>query len=102
MRIPTILEGGSSFKSICEVLIPRPRWIISDDFGLAQIVGEGLTLLTPGKDLALSLITPAYLSSHHGVSPQQIPDLLALSEGKHALMTRKQAAKFLQLYGGIT
>ena len=75
MQISTIFEGGCSFKTVCEALTPRPRWIISDDFNLAQMVGENLTLLMPGKDHALSLITPAYLSSHYGVSPGQIPDL---------------------------
>jgi DNA polymerase I len=94
-------EENSTLIDICERFSLNMRWIVSDDFLLSQIVAKDLSLLMPDKHGEFSLITPSQLRAKYGVNPQQVPDLLALSDGDNALMKRNQAAKFIQVYGGI-
>ncbi len=81
-RIPCLEKEGYEGDDIMGTLARQAgekgleAVLVTGDKDLCQLVGPGITVLDPRKDIMLG---PAEVVAKHGVSPEQLTDLLALT-----------------------
>ena len=95
-----VRQDADRVVDICAQLGTSARWIVSRDRTLAQLATDDLGLLVPSDDSEPEAVTKKSLADL-GIRPDQVPALLALSDGKDATLKKAQAIRLLELYGSL-
>jgi DNA polymerase I-like protein with 3'-5' exonuclease and polymerase domains len=85
---------------ICRQLSPYASWILTENRAMQQLVTDdlGVILINDG-DLPESITMKEMMLL--GIQPEQVPDLLALSDGKKAPLKIQKTIRLLQIYKSL-
>lgn len=100
VKVPVVRQDTDRVLDICAQLGPSARWIVTTNRAMSQLATDALSILVPGNHNEPEVITKKSLAEV-GIRPDQVPALLALSDGKDAPLRRQQAIRLLELYGSL-
>lgn len=100
IRAPVLQVDGARVIDICAMAASSASWIVSTNPAAQQLVSNrlGVLILRIGEET--EIVTKIALSEA-GMRPEWVPAVVALSDGKDALMKRSQAIRLLELYGSL-
>lgn len=100
MHVRVVREANVAVGSLCRRLATTADWLITANRSLFQLVGSQFSVICPGKET--HILTLEALKSAEGVRPEQVPSLLALTDGpKGTVVTKGQAIRILELHGEL-
>ncbi len=100
VKATVVRQDFDRVVDICAQLGASARWIVSRDRAMSQLATDDLGLLIPNDDSEPEAVTKKSLANL-GIRPDQVPALLALSDGKDAPLKKAQAIRLLELYGSL-
>ena len=103
LRVPVLNAEGVRVGNVCAALAERCAWIVTGNKAMLQLISDRCGVILPKKGNELDVVTVASIKDQLGVSPCQVPSLLALTEkkGHDLVLTQKQAVRFLELHGTL-
>ncbi len=90
--------------SLCRSILHDQRewWIVTADRSLMQLAGPRCGVILTAEGATPEIITEEKLASEYGIRPNQVPSLLALTEGGAGTsLARKQAVRLLEVHGTL-
>ncbi|MBN1569639.1 MAG: hypothetical protein JXA73_17475 [Acidobacteria bacterium] len=100
IRAPVLQVDSARAIDICAGVASLARWIVSTNPAVQQLVNDSLGVLIPRVGEDAEVVTKNALWDA-GMRPEWVPAVLALSDGKDALLKRRQAIRLLELYGSL-
>jgi DNA polymerase I len=103
LRVPVLHAEGVCVGNVCAALEERCTWIVTANKAMLQLVSDRCGVILPKKGNELDAVTMVSIKDQLGVSPCQVPSLLALTEkkGHDLVLTQKQAVRLLELHGTL-
>ena len=84
LGLPVVHKPRRSVLDICYHLSDKATHLITDDTKLIQLATEQLSIIRPTTRYEYECLTPAAVLSEVGVTPAQIPALLALHDTENS------------------
>src|SRR5262249_35813852 len=103
LHVPVIYPKHIRVGNVCAALAECCTWIVTGNEAMLQLISDRCSVIIPKKGNDLDVVTVASIMDHLGVSPSQVPYLLALTEKSEngSLLTQRQAVRFLELRGTL-
>jgi hypothetical protein len=103
LRVPVLYAKGVRVVDVCAALADRCTWIVTGNKAMLQLTSDRCSVILPKKGNELDVVTVASIKDHVGVGPSQVASFLALTEknARDALLTQRQAVRFLELHGTL-
>jgi DNA polymerase-1 len=106
LGLPVVHKQRRSVLDICNQLSDAATHLITGDAKLIQLATERLSVIRPKAPNEFECLTPTAVPLQVGVTPIQVPTLLALhntenGSKKTEALTKKQAVRLVELYGDL-
>ena len=100
LRVPVLYTKGVRVGDLCAALAAHCTWIITGNKAMLQLINDRCGVILSKKGGVLDVVTMASIKDELGVSPSQVPALLALIEknGRESVLTQRQAVRILELH----
>jgi DNA polymerase-1 len=103
LRVSVLYAKGVRVGDVCAALADRCTWIVTANKAMLQLTSDRCGVILPKKSNELDVVTVASIKDHVGVGPSLVASLFALTEknGRDAVLTQRQAVRFLELHGTL-
>jgi len=103
LRVPVLYTNGVRVGDLCAALAAHCAWIITGNKAMFQLITHRCGVILPKKGGELDVVTMTSIKDQLGVSPSQVPFLLALIEknGRDPVLTQRQAVRILEVHGTL-
>jgi len=100
IKVPFIRDNIAKVGEICFQLASSARWILTENRAMTQLVSDGLgVILMDGSRIPDSFTITE--KTNLGIIPDQVPALMALSDGKDAPLKHHKAVRLLEIYSSL-
>jgi len=97
-------EPNACVGTLCRSILKerKKRWIVTRDKALMQLADPSCGIIVTAEGTPPEVVTAEKLVTDFGIRPDQVPSFLALTEGGlGAALSRKQAARLLEVHGTL-
>ncbi len=103
LQAPVLYAKGVRVGDLCAALAEHCAWIITGNKAMLQLINDRCGVILPKKGGELDVVTMTSIKDQLGVSPSQVPSLLALIEknGRDSVLTQRQAVRVLEVHGTL-
>jgi DNA polymerase I len=103
LRVSVLYTKGVRVGDVCAALADRCTWVVTANKAMLQLTSDRCGVILPKEGNELNVFTVASIKDHVGVAPSQVASLLVLTEkdGHDAVLTPRQAVRFLELHGTL-
>jgi len=103
LRTAVVYEPKATARSLCKGLASVARWVVTQNRTFFQLVKADFGVIVPDKAGSGSeIITVESLKASLGITPDQVPSFLALTQGGgKALFSKRQAIRLLEVHGDL-